>query len=218
MITVIRAEKNSGGGSSTLNISTNVLWTGQDIIYATGDDGDRHQNGDYASVFIADIVDYYTLSLPNEWGHYKRFTGDTGGYMDEATGLFYDVSGVVTTKALAFPNDITRDYSTRRRIYFNRSGARTWSDTMSIISSETKGGETGWYLMNKCEYDSLSSSSSLSTTYIDSRLFNWSTYNMWSSTTDKTDPLNACRYSAISDTWSMQNKSVVAGNAYVKLF
>ncbi len=87
-------------------VTSNVLNTGQETSYRAGDDGDRFLNGDYASVNLADIVDYYTLAEDNEWGHNKRLTGDTGGYMDETTGNFFDVNGVATTKALAFPNDI----------------------------------------------------------------------------------------------------------------
>ena len=199
-------------------ISSSVFNTGQEIIYRTGDDGDRFQNGDYASVYIADISDYYTLVDNNEWGHKKRFTGDTGGYMDEATGLFYDSIGVATTKALAFPNDIMRDYCTRSRWYLNRSGARTWDDAVTLTRTELRGGEIGWFCPNRAEYNSLISDNADSSTFIDSRLFNWSSFTMWCSTTNKSNPLQSFRFTTSSTNWDLTNKTVVAANSYVKIF
>lgn len=199
-------------------VSTSPLSTGQETTYRTDDDGSRFIAGDYASVTIADISDYYTLVNVNEWGHNKRLTGDGGGYMDEATGLFFDKDGNPTTKALAFPNSILRDYSTRRRWFLNRSGARNWNNAIDLARTDVVGGESGWFLPNKAEYDSLSSNNTKSPTYIDSRLFNWSSFNMWTSTTDKTDTLKAHRYSSINDSYLPQLKTQTNGGAYVKIF
>ena len=199
-------------------VSSNVLMTGQDITYATNDDGARFLAGEYSSVILADISDFYTLVDNNEWGHKKRFTGDTGGYMDESTGIWYDINGVLTTKALALPNSIIRDYMNRRRWYTSRSGSRSWADCLLLVQTESRGGETDWMCPNKSEYESLSSSSSLSPTYIDSRIFNWPSFLMWCSSTIKTDILRSPRYSSGSDTWSSQPKIVSASNAYVKIF
>jgi hypothetical protein len=200
------------------SITSNVINTGQETSYRTGDDGDRFLNGDYASVNMADLSDFYTLSTANEWGHFKRYTGDTGGYMDEATGNFFDVNGVATTKLGAFPNEILRDYATRRRWYLRRSGARTWNDCITLTLTESRGGETGWFCPNRSEYESLSSANSKSPSYIDNRLFNWSVQNMWCSTTEKNITTNALRYNGSVDTWTSEVKTQTNANAYVKLF
>ena len=199
-------------------ITTNVLNTGQETAFLSGDDGDRYLNGDYAAQNVADITDFYTLTEVNEWGHLKRFTGDTGGYMDEATGSFFDVNNVATTKALAFPNDIMRDYCWRRRWYFARSAARTWQDCVTLTLTEVRGGEDGWFCPNKSEYDSVSSANSKSVEYIDSRLFNWAAQNMWCSTTDKILTTNSFRFNGTFDSWSKELKTQTNANAYVKLF
>ncbi len=200
-------------------ITTALLTTGQENVELTGDDGDRFLNGDYASKNAADISNFYTLVNDNEFGHKKRFTGDTGGFMDEATGNFFDVNGVATTKALAFPNDIMRDYAWRRRWYFNRSGARSWANCVTLTLTESRGGEVGWFCPNRSEYESLSSSNANAPTYIDNRLFNWSTNNMWCSTTSILDSTRAQRLSPTADTWSgNQPKTQSNANAYVKMF
>jgi len=199
-------------------VTSNVMATGQETIYRAGDDGDRFLNGDYASVNLADLTDYYTLAAVNEWGHNKRLTGDTGGYMDEATGNFFDVNGLATTKAVAFPNDILRDYATRRRWFLGRSGVRNWNDAIDLVQTDSRGGETGWFLPNKAEYESLSSNNSKTPTYIDSRLFNWSSFNMWSSTTDKSTTTSAFRLTSGTDTWATATKTQTNGGSYIKIF
>ena len=199
-------------------ITSNVINTGQETVYRTGDDGDRFSNGDYSSVNMANLSDYYTLSEVNEWGHFKRLTGDTGGYMDENTGNFFDVNGVSTTKLGAFPNEILRDYCTRRRWFLRRSAARSWNDCVTLTLTESRGGETGWFCPNRSEYESLSSANSKSPSYIDNRLFNWSVQNMWCSTTEKNISTNSLRYNGSVDTWTSEVKIQTNANAYVKLF
>jgi hypothetical protein len=202
-----------------VGVSTSVLNTGQETEYLSGDDGSRFQAGDYASVNMADISDFYTLVDNNEWGHKKRLTGDTGGYMDEVTGLFYDVTHVLTTKAGAFPNDILRDYSNRRRWYLNRSGARAWDNCVTLARTESKGGETGWYCPNRSEYESLVSNNTNSPTLIDSRLFNWSSFTMWCSTTFKGTVTQSWRFVSGSGAWTLTNKTtIVAANSFIKTF
>jgi len=201
-------------------ISTQVGTTGQENASVTGDDGDRFLNGDYASKQVADLTDVYTLVLanPDFPNHNKRLTGDTGGYQDEPTGNFFDKDNVATTKALAFPNDIMRDYAWRRRWFLLRSGARTWTNAVALAQTDVRGGEGNWFLPNKFEYEMLSSNSTDSPTHIDSRLFNWSLLNMWSSTTDKNLTASAYRFGANQDVWLVQPKTQTNAGAYVKLF
>lgn len=199
-------------------VTTALLTTGQENSFLTGDDGDRFLNGDYASENLADVIDFYTLVSDNEWGHKKRLTGKTGGYMDEVSGNFFDVNDVATTKALAFPDNILRDYAWRRQWYLLRSGARSWANCITLTLTESRGGETGWFCPNKAEYESLTSNNANTPSYIDSRLFNWSTQNMWSSTTHKLNTVRAHRLSPNADSWTDQAKTQTNANAYIKLF
>ena len=151
-------------------------------------------------------------------GHYKNWTGDTGGYMDEVTGIFYDKDHNVTTKALAFPNDVLRIYSIRKRVYLRRSGARNWSDCIALAHTETKAGETGWFVWNRAEFEYIVSYNINIPAYLDSRLFNFSAFDMWCSTTDKTDSTKAWRLTTGINNWSLALKTISASNAYIKNF
>ncbi len=205
-------------------VSTSPSTSGQEQTYDPinlGDEGARFLAGDFASVDYADITDIFTLLLDNEFGNKQRITGDTGGFMDFSTGLFFDKDGIATIKALAFPNDILRDYAFRRRWYFFRSGARSWQASMDAIQTESRGGEIGWFVPTQAEYEMLSNNNltnNSSTTFIDSRLFNWSAFTMWSGTTTKTNIVNAYRYNSGIDVFSIAAKTQSNGNAFVKLF
>lgn len=56
--------------------------------------------------------DFFTLPQPNHFGHNWRFTGITGGYYDRNTSQYKDVDGNVTTRELAYPNDLRCDWAT----------------------------------------------------------------------------------------------------------
>jgi len=98
----------SGGSSVYTAIGAPILKTGQVTPYQTGDDG---------SLQMGRGTDFFTLPIGldgnqklNPFGNSKRFTGTTGGY--QASNIYYDKNGVVTTKDLAFPNNIYMDWST----------------------------------------------------------------------------------------------------------
>jgi len=80
--------------------TANIYVTGQATSNNDNDDGDLKRGRG---------VDWFNLSFVNPWGHSKRFTGTTGGYYDEVADDFKDVDGDVTTKALAFPDDLVSD-------------------------------------------------------------------------------------------------------------
>lgn len=202
-----------GMGSSTFLLSL----TGQEASFADDDDGDQFLIGTYANSIL---TDYYTLATvnPDFPNHSKRICGDTGGYMDEATGGFFDKDNVATTKALAFPNDILRDYAYRRRWSLLRSGARTWASAVALATTDIEGGETGWRLPSQAEYETLSSNNTKSPTYIDSRLFNFPSFFMWSSTTAKTATTSAFRFNSGGDIFTIAAKTQSNGGAYIKNF
>lgn len=54
-------------------------------------------------------VPFFTLEVNNHLGHNFRFCGITGGYTDGSA--YFDVNGVSTTRALAFPEDLMCEFS-----------------------------------------------------------------------------------------------------------
>jgi hypothetical protein len=129
-----------GGGFTDMKLLPRDLLTN----YGTGDQPTRGR-----------ATDFFTLNYTNEWGHSFRFVGQTGGYTD-GTGYF-DVSGVATTKALAFPNDIIYDFTSRNETeilsyYIGDSTTfRSYDTSLPLHVSSTFGGLTAWYLWNDFE-------------------------------------------------------------------
>lgn len=78
-----------------------IYKSGADTSYFSGDEGDDPPG-------IG--TDFFNMGFNNSFGHTYRFTGTTGGYTDGVS--YFDVNGVATTKALAFPNDIMLVWST----------------------------------------------------------------------------------------------------------
>lgn len=92
-------------------------------------------------------IDY--LKYFNEWGHKFRFTGLTGGYYDEADGLYYDVNGVLSDKATEFPfyaalRALIIDNLTGLMVNSDRLGSATWAVAMSDAPLRTDGGFSDW--------------------------------------------------------------------------
>jgi hypothetical protein len=78
------------------------LRTGQTTSYFSNDDGETERGRG---------ADFFNLNYDNPFGHIKRFSGTTGGYQSEIDNLYYDVDGVATTEALAFPDDWVIDWN-----------------------------------------------------------------------------------------------------------
>jgi len=124
--------------------SNAVIQTGQVINYGAGDQPSRGRD-----------VSFFVLDYVNEWGHSFRFVGQTGGYTDGVT--YFNVSGVATTKILAFPNNIIFDFSSRKgttilSYYIGDSTTfRGYTTALPLHVSSTFGGLTGWHLWNDIE-------------------------------------------------------------------
>jgi len=88
-----------------------IYKSGADTSYETGDEGD-----DPSGIG----TNWFNLGFNNPFGNAFRFTGTTGGYTDGTN--YFDVSGVGTTKALAFPDDIMLDWST-----YNQSASNVFA-------------------------------------------------------------------------------------------
>jgi len=199
-------------GAGALNVK---MLTGQEAKFLDTDDGDTFLTGGYANGLLSDKL---TLINDNSFGSKKRNTGEGGGYLDEASGVFFDVNDVVTTKILAFPNNNLLDHHTKLKWNLLRSAAMGWVLLVPFIAGATQGGETGWRLPNILEFEGLVNHGSKVPSFIDSRLFNWSTFNMWSSTTNDKNNLQAFRLSSGSGTDLLQAKTVANGGAFVKNF
>ena len=125
-----------------------VMQTGQVTSHTPNDDITRGRN-----------VDFFTLDYVNEWGHSFRFCGVTGGYTDGAS--YFDVSGVATTKALAFPDSVLLDFSSRNideiltYYYGDVTTVRNYVVACALHEFSTFAGLTGWYLWNMKEMENL---------------------------------------------------------------
>ena len=135
---------NCSSGSTQLYQGAKVNQTGQTVSYVTGDDITRGR-----------LIDFFTLPYTNEWGHNNRFCGSTGGYADGSN--YFDVDGISTTRALAFPDDIVFDFSCRNvdSILSYYIGdiftTRTYLVACPLYLSSNFGGLTGWNLWNDVE-------------------------------------------------------------------
>ena len=129
----------SGGFTDTKLLTRDLLTN-----YGTGDQPTRGR-----------ATDFFTLNYTNEWGHDFRFVGQAGGYTDGTS--YFDVTGVATTKALAFPNDIIYDFTSRNETeilsYYigDTTTFRSYNTALPLHVSSTFGGLTAWYLWNDLE-------------------------------------------------------------------
>jgi len=125
-----------------------LMKTGQTTSYRTGDDGDLQEGRD---------VDFFTLDYTNPFGNTQRFTGITGGYYDQTLADYFDKDGVATTEALAFPDDITMDWSTYNAsngkvLGYGRFASQVdinWNDAIDEALAKSVGAFTsGWRIPN----------------------------------------------------------------------
>lgn len=148
----IKSQASGGGGSTP--VGATLMKTGQTTSYRTGDDGDLEEGR---------ATDFFTLATNNPFGHNQRFTGVTGGYYDQTLSGYYDSSGVATTYALAFPEDILIDWSTYDNIagtvlgyYIIKGTTANWNDAIDgSLAHTTTSYTTGWRLWNMREADNL---------------------------------------------------------------
>lgn len=188
----------------------------QTVSYVDYDEGWRKINGgnDYndlipsngiiqqlAPDFINGRSDY--LRHYNKWGHKFRFTGEFGGYYDEADGNYYDVNGNLSDLATEFP---TYDLSTRWLVYDHltgftipceRGGAQTYNQAMLDVVGYTWFGcpfDNDWFnptfkeaiLLSANKEDEYSLSSFTTTGYRPFFIFSQSTH--WTSTSRVSSP------------------------------
>ena len=130
--------------------TANLAKTGQTATFRTGDDGDLKEGR---------LTDWWNLGYNNGFGENdKRFTGTTGGYQDEIDTLYYDVDGVLTTEALAFPDDLMIDWRNWSPVLTTvpmwwriATTISTWEGAIDAANASTEGGFSDWYLPNVME-------------------------------------------------------------------
>ena len=104
---------------------------------------------------------YDYLRYVNSFGHKFRFTGENGGYYDEADGNYYDVNGNLSSLAVEFPIISfgawwIYDHLTGYRFASKRLGARTWAVAMNDVATWVFDGETNWFNPSSDEWSQLS--------------------------------------------------------------
>jgi hypothetical protein len=137
--------------------------TGATTSYHTGDDRWKRQNNipSLTTEFSGEIVfmvldpDNFWLVLPeNIHGTHQRLTGITGGYYDRDTGEYKNTDGTVTTRAVAFPDNIGYCHHSGMRItlddaftsaLYNDSDPEAIISAFDTASAFSRGGFT-WYI------------------------------------------------------------------------
>ena len=132
----------------------------------TGDDGDTQRGRG---------ISWFELGFTNLWGHNYRFCGTTGGYTDGTN--YYDVNGVSTTRALAFPSNEMSDWRYWDQVngtvlmwyllpFGNNTpvpalpnggtvGGKSINNAIDEALASTQNGRTDWYCPNIDEIHSI---------------------------------------------------------------
>ncbi len=138
---------------SKKRIYVDPFWTGQTTSYADGDAYWRKVNGvgNIPSSGGSDQMrlqfgSQHLLVPDNVFGNKFNVTGVTGGYYDPSDGLYYDASGVLTTRELAFPDELGINHLIQRLVQMTQSGSRTWYDWCSHGLDLTIGDFSEFYL------------------------------------------------------------------------
>ena len=125
--------------------------TGQTTTYGTNDDQNLNTN-------------FWTLPTGklNKWNHNWRWCGITGGYTDGTS--YFDVNGVSTTRALAFPDGLicnlgSVDCDDNFQMWHDNltlTGNTTWDLARAACNSYSVGSfTTGWRMCTKPEGETL---------------------------------------------------------------
>lgn len=125
--------------------------TGVTLSTNSGDDGDL-ERGNGTSFFILS----HTNPLFSE--HSNRQTGTDGGYYDHVSGDYKDKDGVITTQALAFPDDLVLDFASYDQltesvlmIRFSMLPATNNIQAKILAAPYTVGSFTGFFVLNFSE-------------------------------------------------------------------
>lgn len=173
--------------------------SGQTVSYATGDDGDDQR---------AREVSFFILTNNNPFGNNTRFTGITGGYHQRSSNTFRDKDGVVTTKALAFPDNLMLDWAYYKgnenfgevmMWYYDNallqpSTLRSWNGLLSYINTLSYTGFTNWKMPNQLELSLVLFWGNNTIEFLNFEPFNVVNHLIWLNQTDPTNTAQAYRF------------------------
>jgi hypothetical protein len=178
--------------------------TGQTTSYRTNDNGDL-QRGRGQDFYNLDVGD------DNFFGNTKRFTGTTGGYYDEVTDEYKDISGTVVTKSIAFPNDVIIDWQSFNQLTgdviwwsLDTTLAITWNNAIDG-QPYTRASYNDWYMPNTREMLNICN-------FEFDGLINYSPFNINNSTSPNWVWVSTTRSSDSSQALLVTNIGVIGGN------
>jgi hypothetical protein len=145
----------ASGGTATVNVpsfkNTFTTKSGQTDTFTPFDDG---------ALQVGREDTFFLLTNNNPFGHNRRFTGTNGGYHDGVN--FRDKDGNITTKALAFPDNLMLDWA-----YYNGdnlngqvmmwraemipAGNLNWTQTLALQPTQVFGSFTGFLIPNELQ-------------------------------------------------------------------
>lgn len=126
-------------------------------VLMTGQTNDYAEPG--ADVNRGRLVGFFTVDYIHEFGHAFRFCGKTGGYSDGVG--YFDINGVTTSRALAFPDSTVLDMSSRNvseiLTYYIGDIAtyRGYDTAINLYLTTDFGGLIGWHLWNDFEMNNI---------------------------------------------------------------
>lgn len=155
-----------------------------DIITSqhTGDDADQRAAGVYDGGMLRSFYRLYAGAFADglsDYAHEYRLVGKTGGYT--VKGVFFDVNGVATTEALAFPDDMLFDQLTGWQIRRLRGGTLTWTAGIDAVIAASFDGHLDWILGNIKMFLEISDFDISGNIWTGSGIFNNLTLTSWTS-------------------------------------
>ena len=152
------------------------------------DDGvDTYVPPAFGIPMIIDPTNLWKVLPNNLWGHKWRICGDTGGYYDNILDGYYDVNGIATTYALAFPNDKLIDHSTGlewiNQALTKKSVSSATDSIYNQMDAYTNGGDSDYFVANARQLESIKDLGIQWSLYNQPPFNNVGAANKWSSTT-----------------------------------
>lgn len=138
------------------------LPTGQTDVNNTYDDpwkvdnnADTYTPPESGILMLTERNDIWKVVYNNEFGHRFRITGSGGGYYDHILAGYYDVDGISTTYALAFPNDYMIDHHTGLGWVNTVLTKQNFDNIFAQMNSYSNAGFSDYYVGNANENESI---------------------------------------------------------------
>ena len=169
-------DHSGGGGGNTMPMKTGQITT------QMGDDDGETQRGRETN--------WFTLSSPNPFGNYSRFTGLTGGYYDHVQHVYRLSDGEEVPEESAFPENIVIDWAHCNMV--NQQVMGWWrrdnesdvnlAQAIQTASKIEIGGFANWHVPNKTEIQTIVNDEYLELCYIEEFKYVWEQRSLWTTT------------------------------------